>query len=220
MGHPPLTAPGCPATRCQIRSPRCQTKALSFWQSIRQRRQATVRRRITLPARCESAHNPPAAQCRETRNRAVRSPRHIAHPTSRGGVAARAWWKRPTTPRRSAVAHPARQRHHGRRAGQPGRVVRPGRPRPAPQGGPGAHHRRRTGRRRAAATGTEAAYPAVLKTTPTVTDQGLVPFRGNFYSVPPGLAGRVMTVRARLGDPYPQIVSPAGAILARHRRPP
>jgi hypothetical protein len=30
----------------------------------------------------------------------------------------------------------------------------------------------------------------------------------------------VMTVRTRLGDPYPQIVSPAGAILARHRRPP
>jgi hypothetical protein len=45
-----------------------------------------------------------------------------------------------------------------------------------------------------------------------------VPFRGNSYSVPPGLAGRVMTVRARLGEEYLEIVSPAGAILARHRR--
>jgi transposase len=68
--------------------------------------------------------------------------------------------------------------------------------------------------------GPEAAYPAALETTPTVTDQALVAFRGNFYSVPPGLAGRVMTVRTRLGDPYLQIVSPAGAILARHRRHP
>jgi transposase len=51
-------------------------------------------------------------------------------------------------------------------------------------------------------------YPAVLETTPTVTDQALVPFRGNFYSVPPGLAGRVMTVRMRLGDRYLQILSP------------
>jgi transposase len=63
-------------------------------------------------------------------------------------------------------------------------------------------------------------YPAVLETTPTVTDQALVPFRGNFYSVPPGLAGRVMRVRARLGDPHLEVVSPAGAILARHRRQP
>jgi len=64
----------------------------------------------------------------------------------------------------------------------------------------------------------EAPYPAVLEATPTVTDQALVPFRGNSYSVPPGLAGRVMTVRARLGEEYLEIVSPAGAILARHRR--
>jgi len=47
-----------------------------------------------------------------------------------------------------------------------------------------------------------------------------VPFRGNFYSVPPGLSGRVMSVRARLGDPYLEVVSPAGAVLAKHRRQP
>lgn len=59
----------------------------------------------------------------------------------------------------------------------------------------------------------ELPYPAVLATTRTVTDQALVCFRGNFSSVPPGLAGRVMTVRARLGDPYLDVVSPAGAVL-------
>lgn len=63
-------------------------------------------------------------------------------------------------------------------------------------------------------------YPAVLETTPTVTDQALVPFRGNFYSVPPGLAGRVMTVRARLGQAHLEVISPAGAVLARHHRQP
>lgn len=63
-------------------------------------------------------------------------------------------------------------------------------------------------------------FPALLKTTPTVTDQALVPFRGNKYSVPPGLAGRQMTVRTRLGDDVVEVVSPAGAVLARHRRAP
>lgn len=66
----------------------------------------------------------------------------------------------------------------------------------------------------------QAPYPAVLETAPAVTDQALVPFRGNFYSVPPGLAGRVLTVRARLGDTHLEVVSPAGAILARHLRHP
>jgi hypothetical protein len=63
-------------------------------------------------------------------------------------------------------------------------------------------------------------FPALLETHPTVTDQALVPFRGNKYSVPPGLAGRVMTVRARLGEQHLEVVSPAGAVLARHRRAP
>lgn len=63
-------------------------------------------------------------------------------------------------------------------------------------------------------------YPAVLETTRTVTDQALVPFKGNCYSVPPGLAGQQMTVRTRLGDTHLDIVSAAGAVLARHRRHP
>lgn len=66
----------------------------------------------------------------------------------------------------------------------------------------------------------QVPYPATIETGPTVTDQALVAFRGNFYSVPPGLAGRVMQVRARLGEEYLEVVSPAGAVLARHRRAP
>jgi hypothetical protein len=63
-------------------------------------------------------------------------------------------------------------------------------------------------------------FPALIETQPTVTDQALVAFRGNASSVSPGLSGRVMTVRARLGEQHLEIVSPAGAILARHRRRP
>lgn len=66
----------------------------------------------------------------------------------------------------------------------------------------------------------ERPFPALIETQPTVTDQALVPFRGNKYSLPPGLAGRIMTVRARLGEQHLEIVSPAGAVLARHRRRP
>lgn len=64
------------------------------------------------------------------------------------------------------------------------------------------------------------AYPAVLEVSRTVSDQALVAFRGNFYSVPPGLAGRVLAVRARLGESGLEAVSPTGAVLARHRREP
>lgn len=65
-------------------------------------------------------------------------------------------------------------------------------------------------------------FPATLETHPhaSVTDQALGAFRGNAYSVPPWLAGRVMTVRARLGEDHLQVVSPAGAVLARHSRAP
>lgn len=65
-----------------------------------------------------------------------------------------------------------------------------------------------------------APYPAVLEVTRTVTDQALVAFRGNFYSVPPGLAGQPMTVRARLGDTHLELASAAGTVLARHPRHP
>lgn len=66
----------------------------------------------------------------------------------------------------------------------------------------------------------ELAYPAVLVASRKVSDQALVAFRGNFYSVPPGLAGTVLSVRARLGEAHLEVVSAREAVLARHLREP
>ncbi|MEU6722031.1 hypothetical protein ABZ897_62265 [Nonomuraea sp. NPDC046802] len=63
-----------------------------------------------------------------------------------------------------------------------------------------------------------APFPAVLETTPIVTPQALVAFRGNFYSVPPGHAGQRVTVRHRLGSAVLEVVTARGTVLARHRR--
>jgi transposase len=63
-------------------------------------------------------------------------------------------------------------------------------------------------------------YPAVLRVTRTVTAQALVHFRGNAYSVPPGMAGRQLIVSARLGSPVLEVGTEAGVVLARHRREP
>ncbi|WP_425388720.1 Mu transposase domain-containing protein [Amycolatopsis jejuensis] len=43
------------------------------------------------------------------------------------------------------------------------------------------------------------AFPAEFDVPRTVTAQALVSFRGNHYSVPPGLGGAVVHVRHRLG---------------------
>lgn len=48
----------------------------------------------------------------------------------------------------------------------------------------------------------------------------LVAFEGNRYSVPPGHAGRTVSVIASVGDPVLRIVSAAGELLAEHRRAP
>lgn len=63
-------------------------------------------------------------------------------------------------------------------------------------------------------------YPAELQVTRTVTAQGMVAFRGNAYSVPPGLRGAVVTVRHRLGADALQIVTARGAVVAKHHRAP
>jgi len=75
------------------------------------------------------------------------------------------------------------------------------------------------------------AFPATLMVSRIVSAQALVAFRGNHYSVPPGLAGATVTVSHRLGEatldiavhrPTPHPTSPAGTVmatvLARHRR--
>ena len=65
-----------------------------------------------------------------------------------------------------------------------------------------------------------APFPAVLEAHPTVTPQALVAFRGNRYSVPPGHAGELVTVRCALGAATLDVVTAAGTTLARHHREP
>jgi len=61
------------------------------------------------------------------------------------------------------------------------------------------------------------AFPATVEVTAPVDHQATVAFRGNRYSVPPGLAGVAMTLRHRLGTATVDVVSPAGIVLVTHR---
>lgn len=63
-----------------------------------------------------------------------------------------------------------------------------------------------------------APYPAMLQVARTVSAQALVSFRGNQYSVPPGMPGRELIVSARLGSGLLEVATQAGVVLARHRR--
>ena len=63
-----------------------------------------------------------------------------------------------------------------------------------------------------------SAYPAELTVVRTVSAQALVAFRGNRYSVPPGMPGAQVVVRHRLGADQIRIVTAAGATVAQHRR--
>ena len=63
-------------------------------------------------------------------------------------------------------------------------------------------------------------FPAGLSVARTVTAQALVAFRGNSYSVPPGLGGATVTVTHRLGSSEVAIATASGAVIARHRRAP
>jgi transposase len=63
-----------------------------------------------------------------------------------------------------------------------------------------------------------APYPAMVTVTRTVSPQALVCFRGNQYSVPPGMTGRELVVSARLGAAQLEVATPAGAVLARPGR--
>lgn len=65
-----------------------------------------------------------------------------------------------------------------------------------------------------------APFPAVIEDTRVVSAQALVPWHGNFYSVPPGHAGQPVSVRHQLGTATIDIVTGAGTVLARHRREP
>jgi hypothetical protein len=56
-----------------------------------------------------------------------------------------------------------------------------------------------------------------LEVTRRVSAQALVAFCGNYYSVPPELAGATVTARVRLGEPTLELRT-AGQVAARHRR--
>ncbi|MGH9244161.1 MAG: Mu transposase domain-containing protein, partial [Acidimicrobiales bacterium] len=65
-----------------------------------------------------------------------------------------------------------------------------------------------------------AVYPATIEVGRTVADNAAAPFRGNLYSVPPGLGGLEVTLRHRLGTGTVEIHAPSGVLLVSHRLAP
>lgn len=65
-----------------------------------------------------------------------------------------------------------------------------------------------------------APYPAQLEVVRVVSAQALVAFRGNQYSVAPGMRGQRLLVRHRLGSSTLTIATIGGAVLAEHVREP
>src|SRR5918995_691216 len=64
------------------------------------------------------------------------------------------------------------------------------------------------------------ALPAVIEIERTVSNQAQIPFRGNRYSLLPGHAGEVVTVRHKLGSTTLEVTDRHGATLAHHVRQP
>jgi transposase len=65
-----------------------------------------------------------------------------------------------------------------------------------------------------------APYPATIEVTAPVDHRASVAFRGNRYSVAPGLQGATMTLRRRLGTNALEIYSRSGALVVTHRLAP
>ncbi len=63
-------------------------------------------------------------------------------------------------------------------------------------------------------------FPAELEIERVVADNATVAYRGNRYSVPPGLSGSALVVRQRLGSSTIDVVATSRAILVTHRRAP
>ena len=61
-----------------------------------------------------------------------------------------------------------------------------------------------------------APYPATVQVERIVTANATLHYRGNRYSVPPGLAGSTLEIHQRLGTSTLEIRSPGGAVLASH----
>lgn len=64
------------------------------------------------------------------------------------------------------------------------------------------------------------AYPATVTVERVADAQALVAFRGNRYSVPPGLVRHTLAVRWRLGATSVEIFTEAGSVAAAHRLAP
>jgi transposase len=62
------------------------------------------------------------------------------------------------------------------------------------------------------------AFPAELSEQRTVSPAALVSWRGNHYSVPPGLSGAIVAVTHQLGAEVIRIVTASGAVIAAHPR--
>lgn len=63
-------------------------------------------------------------------------------------------------------------------------------------------------------------YPATISEERVVSAQALVAWRGNHYSVTPQLAKSTVTVAQRLGEPFIDITTPTGVVIARHATAP
>jgi transposase len=63
-------------------------------------------------------------------------------------------------------------------------------------------------------------FPATLEVSRTVAPNATVAFRGNAYSVPPGLTASELGLRHRLGSGTVEVHSPAGMLLVTHRLAP
>jgi transposase len=61
-------------------------------------------------------------------------------------------------------------------------------------------------------------FPAELEVERTISPQSLVSFRGNYYSVPPGMPGAQVRLVHRLGEDHLHIVTASRAVIAQHRR--
>ncbi|MBA2769723.1 MAG: transposase [Sporichthyaceae bacterium] len=64
------------------------------------------------------------------------------------------------------------------------------------------------------------AYPVTLIVERIVSAQALVAFRGNFYSIGPGMSGATVMVRHRLDATTIEVTTTSGVVLAKHRREP
>ncbi|HEX3219491.1 MAG TPA: IS21 family transposase [Umezawaea sp.] len=65
-----------------------------------------------------------------------------------------------------------------------------------------------------------APFPAVIEVERTVGNQAQISFRGNRYSVVPGHAGEIVTVRHKLGTTTLEVADRHGGLLAHHLRAP